>query len=70
MVDVMQQKHKDDVRKDFFRKWNHSGSHPLPFKVRISEDGEVEVERCAPGADGEVFYLWRLRSYHPSNCSF
>ena len=28
------------------------------------------VEKCAPGASGNVFYLRRLYSYHPSNTDF
>ena len=69
VVDLTKLKHPDDVRKDFFGRWNHSRSHPLPFKACIHEN-EVEVERCAPGARGEVFYLRRLRTCHPSNTSF
>ena len=64
MIDVKKLKHQDDVRKDFFGKWNHSGSHPLSFKARVTND-EVEVEKCAPGATGELLYLRRLRSHHP-----
>ena len=33
VINVTKLKHKDDVRKDFFGKWNHSGTHPLPFKA-------------------------------------
>ena len=36
----------------------------------MTDDDEVEVEKCAPGATGEVFYLRRLRSSHPSNPDF
>ena len=48
-------KHPDDVRKDFFGKWIHSGSHPFTFKATIQKDGDVNVEKCAPGASGNVF---------------
>ena len=70
IVDITKLKHPDDVRKDFFGKWVHSGSHPILFKARITEDEEVEVERCAPGATGQVFYLRRHHCYHPSNTDF
>ena len=70
VVDITKLKHPDDVRKDYFGKWIHSGSHPVPFKAVINEDGGVEVEKCAPGATGEVFYLRRLNCYHPSNSNF
>ena len=69
VVDVTKLKHPDDVRKDFFGKWSHSGSHPVPFKARITDD-YVSVERCAPGASGNVYYLRRLHSNHPSNPEF
>ncbi len=70
VVDVTQLKHPDDVRKDYFGKWIHSGSHPFTFKASFTEEGEVSVEKCAPGATGSVFYLRRLHSYHPSNTDF
>ena len=70
VVDITKLKHPDDVRKDFFGKWVHSGSHPIPFKVRVNSYDEVEVEKCAPGATGEVFYLRRLHCYNPSNSEF
>ena len=70
MIDVTKLKHQDDVCKDFFGKWNRSGSHPPPFKARVTDDDEMEVEKCAPGVTGDVFYLRRLRSHHPSNPDF
>ena len=70
VVDVMSLKHPDDVKKDFFGKWTHTGSHPFTFKAHIKGDDYVQVEKCAPGASGDVFYLRRLHSYHPSNPEF
>ena len=70
VVDITSLKHPDDVRKDFFGKWIHSGSHPFTFKATIEKDGDVYVEKCAPGASGNVFYLRRLHCYHPSNTDF
>ena len=49
-------KHPDEVRKDFFGRWIHSGSYPIPFKAKVTED-DMELECCAPGATGEVYYL-------------
>ena len=69
VVNVTKLKHPDDVRKDFFGKWIHTGSHPFTFKAYI-RDNCVSVERCAPGAHGTVYYLRRLHSYHPSNTDF
>lgn len=70
IVDITALKHPDDVRKDFFGKWIYSGSHTFNFKASIEEDGSVYVEKCAPGAHGNVFYLRKLHSYHPSNNNF
>ena len=70
VIDVTKLKDPDDVRKDFFGKWNHSGSHPLLIRAAVNEDS-VEVERCAPGATGNnVYYLRRLHCNHPSNVNF
>lgn len=70
VVDITKLKHPDDVRKDFFGKWIHSGSHPTPFKAKVNSNGEIQVEKCARGATGEVYYLRRLHCYHPSNSDF
>lgn len=68
IVDLSKLPHPDDVKKDMFGKWVHSGSHPEVYKCSFDELGEVSVEKCAPGASGSgVYYLRRLRSYSPSN---
>lgn len=69
VVDVTKLRHPDDVRKDFFGKWVHSGSHPFTFKASIN-GSDISIEKCAPGATGNVFYLRRLHGYHPSNHEF
>jgi len=67
LIDITKLKHPDDVKKDNFGKWKHSGSHQTPYHVQFNEDGEVELEECAPGASGDnVFYLRRLHTSHPS----
>ena len=70
VVDITSLKHPEDVRKDFFGKWIHSGSHPFVFKTTFEENGEVYLEKCAPGASSDIFYLHRLHCYHPSNTNF
>ena len=71
VVDITKLNHPDDVKKYFFSKWNHSGSHPLLFVAQFGTESHVEVERCAPGASGKyVFYLYRLHSVHPFNPEF
>ena len=69
VVDLTLLEHPDDVQKDFFGKWLHSGSHPFVFKATFGEHGEVAVEN-ATGATGNIFYLRRLHCYHPSNVDF
>ena len=68
MVDLSKLDHPDDVKKDNFGKWEHSGSHPEVFRCSFDDQGSVSIEKCAPGASGNnVYYLWRLRSYCPMN---
>ncbi len=71
VINVTNLDHPDDIKNDHFGVWNHSGSHPLFFKVNIEEDGYVTVEKCAPGASGNnVVCLRRLHCVHPSNKNF
>ena len=46
--------------------------HLCLFKAQVTEEEEVEVERCAPGATGQVFYLQRHmeQTLHLSNKTF
>lgn len=68
IVDLSKLQHPDDVKKDVFGKWEHSGSHPEVFKCSFNDLDCVTVEKCAPGASGSnVYYLRRLRSYCPTN---
>ena len=71
MVDVSKLVHPDDVKQDGFGIRKHSGSHTQLFKVYVDDDGEVDVEKCAPGASGgNIVLLCRLHSTHPSNREF
>ena len=71
VIDVTKLANPDDVKKDIFGVWSHSGSHPQACKVHVEEDGYVNVEKCAPGAKGDDdVYLRRLHSVHPSNSQF
>lgn len=68
VIDVTSLVHCDDVKKDDFRRWEHKGSHPIPFYVWFRDDISVGVKRCQDGGGkGEVFYLRRLYCTHPSN---
>lgn len=60
-----------DLKNDSFGRWEHSGSHTVPFRIHVRDDGFIETEKCAPSATGSnVFHLRRLHSIHPSdsNC--
>ena len=71
VVDVSKLAHPDNVKQDSFGIWKHSGSHTQLFKVYVDDDGEVDVEKCAPGASGDNIVLLRhLHSTHPSNKEF
>ena len=71
VVDVTKLHHPDDIKKDTFGKWNHSGSHTIPFHIHIGSDDDISIEKCAPGATGsDIYYLRRLHSTHPSNPEF
>ena len=71
VVDVSKLGHPDDIKKDMYGKWLHSGSHSDVFICSYCENDEVSIERAAPGASGEnVYHLRRLHSVHPSNNEF
>ena len=54
-----------------YGRWEHSGSHPEVFLCKNNRFNEVSIEKSAPGATGSnVYYLRRLRSWHPSNSEF
>ena len=72
IVDISKLEHPDDVKNDNFRAWNHSGSHPQSFKVKVdAEDNYIWVEKCAASATGsDVVYIQRRHCVHPSNKTF
>ena len=48
--------HPEDVKKDNFGKWKHLGFHNTPYHVRFDDKGEIELEKCAPGASGNDIF--------------
>ena len=71
VVDLSNLSHADDIKKDMYGKWLHSGSHSDIFLCSYSSDGCVMIEKAAPGASGNnVYSLRRLHSVHPSNIEF
>lgn len=71
VIDISKLSNADDVKKDNFGKWKHLGSHQSLYHVKFGEDGEIDLEKCAPGASGDdIYYLRRLYSSHPSNPAF
>ena len=68
VIDVTSLQHPDDIKKDSFGKWQHSGSHTITFKVDILENDIVDVHKAEIGETGSgIYYLRRLNSTHPSN---
>ena len=71
VVDISKLSHPDDIKKDMYGKWLHSGSHTDVFICTYNEDDSVNIEKAASGASGKnVYYLRRLHSVHPSNNGF
>ena len=71
VVDVSKIAHPDDIKKDMYDKWIHSGSHADVFRCTYRDDDSVYIEKAAPGAGGDnAFNLRRLHSVHPSNSEF
>ena len=63
----------EDVKRNNFRVWGHSGSYTITFESRISEKGELEIGKGHSSMSDEAwerFSLWRLHSIHPSNALF
>ena len=72
VVDLDCLQHLDDIKKDNFGVWTHSGSHTQQFCSRINHD-KVEIGRSAFASNGpkwKTFSLRRLHSKHPTNPSF
>ena len=70
VVDLTKLAHPDDIKKDMYGKWLHSGSHENVFRCTYCDDG-VDIEKAVPGARGDnIYYLRRLHSVHPSNTEF
>ena len=59
VVNIQMLEHQDDIKNDNFGKWDHSGSHPLLFRVQIESDDYMYKEKCAPGATGENVVMVR-----------
>ena len=74
VVDIHSLTHPESwwhIKNDNFGKWEHSGSHPVHFKVEVEDDDHVFVQKCAVGASEEnIGLIRRLHSVHPSNHNF
>ena len=71
VIDLNYLKDQDDVKRDNFGIWHHSGSHNLSFECCITTDGEVRM-RCdaANGGQWKKYSLRRLHSKHSTNHNF
>ena len=71
VIDLTKLAHPDDIKRDAYGRWIQNGSHTDVFKCFYDEDGEVSIDKAAPGATGSnVYYLRRIHCVHPSNSSF
>lgn len=71
VVDVRNLQCINDIKKDEFRIWHSSGSHPQAYRVYTEKDGYISVERCANNAKGSsVVLVRRLRCTHSSSPEF
>ena len=72
VVDLDSLQHPDDVKKDNFGTWTHSGSHDQKFESRINAAGNLEIGKplFSTESDWEQFSLRRLHSKHPTNAKF
>lgn len=71
VVDLTSLGHVNDVKKDLYGKWIHSGSHTDVYKCWFDDGEEVHIEKATPLATGNnVYRLRRLHSIHPSNPDF
>lgn len=72
VVDLDSLLEADDIKKDNFGVWNHSGSHDIKFECRFDDAGNVQIARGvrASAAGWETFSLRRLHSKHPTNSRF
>ena len=47
VIDISKLSHPDDVKKDNFGKWKHSGSHQTPYHITFRKDSEIDLEKYA-----------------------
>ena len=72
VIDLDALDHPDDVKRDNFGVWTHSGSHDIKFESHIDASGRLEIGRSVlSDEDGwEQFSLRRLHSKHPTHSKF
>ena len=71
VIDLTKLAHPDDIKRDAYGRWVQNGSHTDIFRCSYYADGEIMIDKVAPGASGSnVYYLRRIHCVHPSNSSF
>ena len=71
VIDLTKLAHPDDIKRDAYGRLIQNGSHTDVFKCFYGQDGEVAIDKAAPGASGSnVYYLRWIHCVHPSNSSF
>jgi hypothetical protein len=68
IIDLDTLEHPDDAKHDKFGKWNHCGSHTIPFQAWYTEEGILRFKRVEAGSNKiDVQYLRRVHYNHPSD---
>ena len=73
VIDLNSLKDPDDVKKDNFGVWHHSGSHNQIFECCFTADGDVQIGRStffSSEGQWEQYSLHRLQSKHLTNKNF
>ena len=67
-IDLDKLEHPDDAKRDNFGRWNHCGSHTVPFQALFTEEGDVKIKRVSgDNIPDDVQYLRRVHYNHPSD---
>ncbi len=60
----------DDIKRDNYGVWKHTGSHDVHFQCRINSNGDLEIGGGDSKEGWKKYSLRRLHSKHPDNGSF
>ena len=71
VTDLTKLAHPVNIKRDAYGHWVQNISHTNVFECSSDEDGDVSINKPAPGASGfNMCYLQQIHCMHPSNSSF